>query len=51
MATNALELGIDIGALDATVLLGFPESIAAMWQRAGRSGRAGRDALTLMLVP
>ena len=50
VATSALELGVDIGGLDCTVLLGFPGSISSMWQQAGRSGRSGRDALTLMVL-
>ena len=49
-ATSALELGVDVGSLDCTLLLGFPGSIASMWQQAGRSGRNARDALTLMVL-
>ena len=49
-ATSALELGVDIGSLDATVLLGFPGSIASMWQRAGRSGRGTNAALTILVL-
>jgi DEAD/DEAH box helicase domain-containing protein len=49
VATNALELGVDIGDLDATVLTGYPGSIASTWQQAGRSGRRSGRSLSFLV--
>ena len=50
VATSALELGIDVGGLDACVLNGFPGTIASMWQQAGRAGRRDEPALAVLVA-
>jgi len=50
VATTALELGINIGDLDATVLTGYPGSIASAWQQAGRSGRSTHSSLSFLIA-
>ena len=48
--TNALELGIDVGRLDATVITGYPGSISSTLQQAGRSGRREEESLAILVA-
>jgi DEAD/DEAH box helicase domain-containing protein len=50
VATNALELGIDIGSLDVVVMAGYPGAIASTWQRSGRAGRRLGTSLSLLIA-
>ncbi|MDR7521119.1 MAG: DUF1998 domain-containing protein [Armatimonadota bacterium] len=50
VSTSALELGIDVGGLDAALLVGFPGTIASTWQRAGRAGRGTAPSLAVLIA-
>jgi DEAD/DEAH box helicase domain-containing protein len=50
VATNALELGIDVGELDAVICAGYPGSVAATWQRFGRAGRRNGQSLCVLVA-
>ncbi len=50
VSTNALELGIDVGGLDAAVLIGAAPTLASIWQQAGRAGRSGTPSLVVLVA-
>ncbi len=50
VATNALELGIDVGSLDVSILAGYPGTIASTWQRAGRAGRRSGASCAVLVA-
>jgi DEAD/DEAH box helicase domain-containing protein len=50
VATNALELGVDIGSLDAVVMAGYPGTIASTWQRSGRAGRRRKTSMAVLVA-
>ncbi len=50
VSTNALELGIDIGQLDVSIMAGYPGTIASAWQQAGRAGRRSGSSIMIMLA-
>ncbi len=50
ISTSALELGVDVGGLDVCILVGYPGTISATWQRSGRVGRKARDSLIILIA-
>ena len=50
VATNALELGVDVSGMDAVVIAGYPGRLSSLWQQAGRAGRSRRNALVVLMA-
>ncbi|MEK7774394.1 MAG: Zn-binding domain-containing protein, partial [Candidatus Zixiibacteriota bacterium] len=50
VSTNALELGVDIGSLDVSIIVGYPGTIASLWQQAGRAGRRQGTSVTILVA-
>lgn len=50
VATNAMELGVDVGDLDAVVMNGYPGTISSFWQQSGRAGRGSRPGLSILVA-
>src|SRR5205823_11600979 len=50
VSTSALELGIDVGSLDSVVMAGYPGTISATWQRAGRAGRRSGSSCAVLVA-
>lgn len=50
VSTNALELGVDIGSLDVSILCGYPGTISSAWQQAGRAGRKAKESLVIYIA-